>query len=102
MDVITRLVAQRLAMPLGQPVLVENRTGAGGMIATETVARAAADGYTLLLGPIGNMVFTPILSSRMRVSTTADFAPVSLVASFPLVLVVSASQPIQSVGELVT
>ncbi len=101
MDTLARLVGQRLATGLGQPVLVENRTGAGGMIATETVARAPADGYTLLLGPIGNMVFTPILSSRMRVSTTADFAPVSLVATFPLVLVVSSTQPIQSVTELV-
>lgn len=101
MDTIARLVGQRLTASLGQPVLVENRTGAGGMIATETVARAPADGYTLLLGPIGNMVFTPILSSRMRVSTTGDFAPVSLIASFPLVLVVSASQPIRSVDELV-
>ena len=102
MDTIARLVGQRLAGNLGQPVLVENRTGAGGMIATETVARAPADGYTVLLGPIGNMVFTPILSTRMRVSTTADFAPVSLVATFPLLLVVSASQPIQSVDELVS
>ena len=101
MDTIARLVGQRLAPGIGQPVVVENRTGAGGMIATETVARAPADGYTLLLGPIGNMVFTPILSSRMRVSTTADFAPISLVATFPLVLVVSSSQPIQSVSELV-
>ena len=101
MDTIARLAGQRLTASLGQPVLVENRTGAGGMIATETVARAPADGYTLLLGPIGNMVFTPILSSRMRVSTTGDFAPVSLIASFPLVLVVSASQPIRSVDELV-
>lgn len=102
MDTIARLVGQRLAPGLGQPMVVENRTGAGGMIATETVARAPADGYTLLLGPIGNMVFTPILSSRMRVSTTADFAPISLVATFPLVLVVSSSQPIQSVSELVS
>ena len=101
MDTISRLIGQRLTPGLGQPVVVENRTGAGGMIATETVARAPADGYTLLLGPIGNMVFTPILSSRMRVSTTADFAPISLVATFPLVLVVSSSQPIQSVSELV-
>ena len=101
MDTIARLVGQRLAGNLGQPVIVENRTGAGGMIATEAVARAPADGHTLLLGPIGNMVFTPILSQRMRISTTADFAPVSLVASFPLVLVVSANQPIGSVNELV-
>lgn len=101
MDTIARLVGQRLAGNLGQPVIVENRTGAGGMIATEAVARAPADGYTLLLGPIGNMVFTPILSTRMRVSTTADFAPVSLVATFPLLLVVSAGQPIQSIDDLV-
>ena len=101
MDTIARLVGQRMTGNLGQPIVVENRTGAGGMIATETVARAPADGYTLLLGPIGNMVFTPILSNRMRVSTTADFAPVSLVATFPLVLVVSSTAPIQSVKALV-
>lgn len=101
MDTIARLVGQRLGSALGQPIVIENRTGAGGMIATETVARAPADGYTLLLGPIGNMVFTPILSQRMRVSTTTDFAPISLVATFPLLVVVSSTAPIQSVNGLV-
>ena len=101
MDTLARLLSQRLAGPLGQPVVVENRVGAGGIIATDGVAKSPADGHTLLMAPIGNMVFTPILTTKLRYSPTKDFVPVSLVASFPLLLVVNAKQGIASLPELV-
>jgi tripartite-type tricarboxylate transporter receptor subunit TctC len=101
MDTLARLVGQKLSANLGQPVVVENKVGAGGIIATDFVAKAPADGYSLLMGPIGNMVFTPILVPKLRYSATKDFAPISLVATFPLLLVVSAKQPFNTVQELV-
>jgi tripartite-type tricarboxylate transporter receptor subunit TctC len=101
MDTLARLISQKLSINLGQPVVVENKVGAGGIIATDFVAKAPADGYSLLMGPIGNMVFTPILVPKLRYSATKDFAPISLVATFPLLLVVSAKQPFNSVQDLV-
>jgi tripartite-type tricarboxylate transporter receptor subunit TctC len=101
MDTLARLVGQKLSANLGQPVVVENKVGAGGIIATDFVAKAPADGYSLLMGPIGNMVFTPILVPKLRYSATKDFAPISLVATFPLLLVVSAKQPFNTVQDLV-
>jgi tripartite-type tricarboxylate transporter receptor subunit TctC len=101
MDTLARLIGQKLAIDLGQPVLIENKVGAGGIIGTEFVAKAANDGYTLLMGPIGNMVFTPLLVPKLRYSATKDFVPISLVATFPLMLVVNAKQPFQNVAELV-
>jgi tripartite-type tricarboxylate transporter receptor subunit TctC len=101
MDTLARLIGQKLSSNLNQPVVVENKVGAGGIIATDFVAKAPADGYSLLMGPIGNMVFTPILVPKLRYSATKDFAPVSLVATFPLLLVVSAKQPFNTVQDLV-
>lgn len=101
MDTQARIVAQQLATQLAQPVVVENKVGAGGIIATEWVSRAAPDGYSLLMGPIGNMVFTPILTPNLKYSPTKDFMPVSLVATFPLVVVVNSKSKINSVAELV-
>ena len=101
MDTLARLLSQRLAAPLGQAVVVENRVGAGGIIATDGVAKSPADGHTLLMAPIGNMVFTPILTPKLRYSPTKDFVPVSLVASFPLLLVVNTKQGIISLPDLV-
>ena len=100
-DTMTRVVAQRLAVQLGQPVVVENKTGAGGSIATESVARASPDGHTLLMAPIGNMVFAPILTPQLKYSPTTDFTPISMVATFPLILVVNGKSKIHSVAELV-
>jgi len=101
MDTQARIVSQRLAAQLGQPVVVENKVGAGGIIATESVARSTPDGYSLLMAPIGNMVFTPILTPNLKYSPTKDFVPVSLIATFPLVLVVNSKSKINSVGELI-
>ena len=101
MDTLARLVAQKMSESLGQPVIVENKAGAGGIIGTSFVAKAPADGYTLLLAPIGNMVFTQLLYSKLPFSPQRDLVPVAMVASFPLLLVVNAAQPMQTVPDLV-
>ena len=100
-DSLARIMAQRLATQLGQAVVVENKVGGGGIIATDFVAKSAPDGYSLLMGPIGNMVFTPILTPNLKYSATKDFTPVSMVATFPLVLVVNSKSKFNSVNELV-
>ena len=100
MDTLARLVGQTMGRSLGQTVVVENKAGAGGIVGTQFVARAPADGYTLLLAPIGNMVFVPLLNPQTPYSPTKDFAPVSMVANFPLLMVVNARQPIRTVQEL--
>ncbi len=101
MDTLARLLSEQLGASLGKPVIVENKSGAGGIIATDFVAKAPADGYTLLLAPIGNMVFTPILTPKVKYSAEKDFAPVSMVATFPLVLLVNANLPVNSLPELI-
>ncbi len=101
MDTLARLIGTRLADGLKQPVVVENKVGAGGIIGTDFVAKAPADGYTLLMGPIGNMVFAPILTPKLRYDAQKDFVPLALVATFPLVLLVNSKLPITTVPELV-
>jgi tripartite-type tricarboxylate transporter receptor subunit TctC len=100
-DTLTRIVAQKLSEHMGQPVVIENKVGAGGIIGTEFVAKAPADGYTLLMAPSGNMVFTPILMPKLRYNPIKDFTPVSLVATFPLVLLVNSKLPIYNVSDLI-
>jgi len=100
-DTTARLVAQALTATLGQSVLVENRTGAGGNIASEAVARAAPDGYTLVMGSMGTHAVNQALFPSLPFHVARDFAPVSLVALSPVLLVVHPSVPARSVGELV-
>jgi tripartite-type tricarboxylate transporter receptor subunit TctC len=100
-DLIARLLAPKLAEGLGQPVIVENRPGAQSIIAVELVAKSPPDGYTLLMGPTGPMAMNPATYSKLPYSSTRDFAPVSMIGSFPLFLCVSASLPVRSVKELV-
>jgi tripartite-type tricarboxylate transporter receptor subunit TctC len=100
-DVLARVAAQKLSERLGQPVVVENRPGGGGMLAGEAVARAAPDGYTLLMGPSGPTVFAPAVYSKVPYDTIKAFQPIGILASYPLVLVVSASTPVKSVAELI-
>ena len=101
MDSLARLIGAKLAEALKQPVVVENKVGAGGIIGTDFVAKSPADGYTLLMGPIGNMVFTPILTPKLRYDAQKDFTPVALVATFPLLMMVNSKLPITTVPELV-
>jgi tripartite-type tricarboxylate transporter receptor subunit TctC len=99
-DIIARLVGGRLSDALGQPIVVENRPGAGGNIGTDFVARALPDGYTLLSAGPGSLIINPLLGS-VPYDTARDFAPVSLMASAPNVLVVHPSVPARSVKELI-
>lgn len=99
-DVIARVLAQRMAENLGQPVLVENRPGASGIIAAEGVAKAVPDGYTLMMAPSGPMVFNAVMYQKLSYSPLRDFVPVGMVASFPLLAVVNAATPVKSLREL--
>ena len=99
-DSIARLSAEWLAPRLGQPVVVENRSGANGAIAAEAVARAAPDGYTLLTASASQMVMLPALT-RLPFDPAADFAPVAIVASNPMVLGAGAGLGTASLAEFV-
>jgi tripartite-type tricarboxylate transporter receptor subunit TctC len=100
-DLIARVIAGRMSEGLGQPVVIENKPGAQSIIAAQYVAKAAPDGYTLLLGPSGPMSMNPALYAKLPYSPMQDFAPISLVGSFPLILVVSQNNPAKSVQQLV-
>ncbi|MDB5905390.1 MAG: hypothetical protein JWM26_4268 [Betaproteobacteria bacterium] len=100
-DLVGRVLAQKLSVALGQQVIVDNRAGAGGRIGTEAVARAAADGYTLLFATSSVMVTAPALYAKLAFDMPRDFAPVSLVASTAYVLVVHPSVPVRTVKEFI-
>jgi tripartite-type tricarboxylate transporter receptor subunit TctC len=100
-DILGRLVAQKLGEQLNQSVVAENRAGAGGNIGTEVAARAAADGYTLLLGAASTNAINPSLYSNLRFDPIGDFVPVIHVASVTNVLVVHPDLPAQDVPGLI-
>ena len=100
-DVVGRIVAQRLGERLGQPFVVDNRPGAGGSIGADAVAKAAPDGYTLLLASASEVTVYPNVNPKAPYDPLRDFAPVGLVATVPLVLVATPSLPARSVDELV-
>ena len=100
-DLIARIVAARLQERLGQPIVIDNKPGAQSIVAAEIVAKAAPDGYTLLVAPSGPMTINPAVYAKLPYAPEKDFAPVSLLAEFPLLLVVGAEQPIKYVRELV-
>ena len=100
-DLIARIVAAKLQDKLGQPVVVDNKPGAQSIVAAEIVARAAPDGYTLLIAPSGPMTINPAVYAKLPYAPERDFAPISLLAEFPLLLVVGAEQPVKSMHELV-
>jgi tripartite-type tricarboxylate transporter receptor subunit TctC len=100
-DFIARLVGSKLSESLGQPVLVENRGGAGGTIATDTVAKAAPDGYTLLQNSITTHGVGPHLYSRLPYDPVKDFAPITGLALLPLIMAVNAELPARSVQDII-
>lgn len=100
-DVLCRVVAQRLSDTLGRQVVVENRPGASGSIGHDVAARAAPDGYTLLLTAKAALVVNPYLYKRISYDPLNDFAPVSLVATAGPILVVHPAVPAKNVGELI-
>jgi tripartite-type tricarboxylate transporter receptor subunit TctC len=100
-DIIVRVMQPELAKGLGQPVVVENRPGAQSIVAAELVAKAPADGYTLLMGPSGPMTINPATYSKLPYHPQRDFAPISMICSFPLIVVVSSSLPVKNIQDLV-
>jgi tripartite-type tricarboxylate transporter receptor subunit TctC len=100
-DTIARLIGQKISPTLGQQIVVDNRAGAGGIIAAELVAKSPADGYTLLLGNVGVMTIVPNSQKKVPYDPLKDFAPISLIASAPLLVVVHPSLPVNSIKQLV-
>lgn len=100
-DLIARIVAQKLSELWGEPVIVDNRAGASGMVGTEFVARSAPDGHTLVLGTQTTHATNPALHAKVPYDALNDFAPITLVGSTPLALLVHPAVPAQNVGELI-
>ena len=100
-DTVARVVGQKLSDAWSQQVVVDNRIGANGIIGTEAAAKSPADGYTLYLGNDAMLATNPNLYGKLPYDPVRDFAPVTLAASIPLVLVVHSSMPVKSVKELV-
>ena len=100
-DIVARAVAVKLAIELGQPVVVENRAGASGVIGAEAGARSPADGYTLVMGNISTLGINPVTFAKLPYDPIASFDPISMVAIQPLIIAVHPSLPVQSLGELV-
>src|SRR5262245_56929842 len=99
-DIYARAVAQRLSDKLGKPFVVENRPGAGTVLAAHSVARAAPDGYTVLVSP-SPLAINATLYKKLPYDTANDFRPVAYVANIPLVLVVHPSLPVKSIPDLI-
>jgi tripartite-type tricarboxylate transporter receptor subunit TctC len=100
-SIVAHAIGEKLSETLGQPVIVDNRSGAGGNLGTEIVARAAPDGQTLLLGTNGPLVVNASLYSALPFDPLKDFAPISYVAAIPLVLIAHPSVPANTVQEVV-
>jgi tripartite-type tricarboxylate transporter receptor subunit TctC len=100
-DILARIVGQKLSESFGQPVVIDNKPGGGAIVATEYVAKAAPDGYTLLVGASGAMTINPAVYTKLPYDAVRDFVPLSEIGSFPLILVVKTSSPFKSVADLV-
>lgn len=100
-DIIARVIAMHLTKTMGQPVIVDNRPGAGGNVGTDQVAKSAPDGYTLVLGTAGTMTVNPWIYKNMPFDTVKDFQPVSLIATLPNLMVVNPKVPAKTVQEFV-
>ena len=100
-DIVARPLAQLLSQALGQQVIVDNRGGAGGSIGTDSVAKAAPDGYSLLLGTVGTHAINASLYRKLPYDPSRDFTPLGLVALAPLTIVVNPDMPWRNVAELI-
>lgn len=100
-DALARMVGDRLAASLGQSVIVDNRPGAAGNIGMELAAKATPDGYTLVLAPAGNLTVNPSLYRNVPYDVARDFAPVTVIAAVPNILVVNPTVPAQNLAELI-
>ena len=100
-DVAGRVIAQKLSEATGQTFVVENRPGASGLIATEAVAKAPADGYTIMVGSQTTLAVAPALYRKAHLDATRDFAGIAMIGISPLVAVVNPSLPVHSIKELI-
>ncbi len=100
-DAVARIIQKNLSESLGQQVVVENKAGAGGNIATDYVAHAAPDGYTILLGSVGSLAVAPHVIAGLAYDPLRDFAPITMAVVFANVLVVQPSLPVQSMADFV-
>lgn len=99
-DILARVLGQFISKDLGQPVIIDNRAGAGGNIGTQLVARAAPDGYTILMGTVGTHAINQSLYPKLAFDPIKDFAPLTRVALVPNLLVANPAQPFKTVKEL--
>lgn len=99
-DIISRVIAEGLSKLLGQPVVVENRAGAGGVIGSDLVAKSAADGYTIVMGTVGTHAINATLFKKLPYDPLKDFAPVAFAGYTPTLLVVAANSPLKTVKDL--
>jgi tripartite-type tricarboxylate transporter receptor subunit TctC len=100
-DIFARLVGAKLSQIIGQPVIIENKPAAGGRLAAEYASQQAPDGYTLLVGATGMMSIAAAIYPDLKYHPTKSFVPLSMIASFPLIMVVAADHPAKTVKELV-
>jgi tripartite-type tricarboxylate transporter receptor subunit TctC len=100
-DIVARTICAKLTEAWGQQVIIDNRSGAGGTIGADTVAKSTPDGYTLLFGTPGALVINPLLNSKLPYNAVRDFAPVSLLALNPQLLAVHYTLPVTTVKELI-
>ncbi len=100
-DILARMIAPKLSEALGQPVIVENRAGAGGNVGAEAVAKSAPDGYTIGAGTVSSHAINVSLYSKLPYDVLKDFAPITLLASLPNMLVIHPSIPANNVQELI-
>ena len=100
-DVIARVMAQRLSATMGQQFIVDNKPGAGGLVSTQTVAKSAPDGYTLLVADVGQLAISPFMFKQPGFDLVKDFAPISMVAVTPLFIVVNPSLKVASFKDFV-
>lgn len=100
-DTIARMVADRISRPLKQQVVVDNRGGAGGIVAAELAAKSPPDGYTLFLGNVATLTIIPNLVKKVPYDSLKDFDPVSLIASAPMLVVVHPSVPVNNIKQLI-
>ena len=101
LDLIARAIGQKLTEATGQPVVVDNKPGAGGNIGADIVAKAAPDGYTIVMGAVATHAINPTLYPKIPYDPVKDFTPVAMVAVVPNVLVVNPTLPVKSVKELI-
>jgi tripartite-type tricarboxylate transporter receptor subunit TctC len=100
-DIMARLVADKLGRGLGQPVVVENKAGAGGTIGTELAARSEPNGYTLMMGSVSTISINPSLYKKLNINPIKDLAPIGLFASTPSVIAVPNNLPVNTLQELI-